>query len=123
MMRSILTICLTTLLALTALVSVAKAATFTFNMRNSQYYAVEVELYAQNRRHVWPGAGEVYYLDDGESKQIYISCQRGEKICYGAWISGDTETFWGVGKDNQNRCRNCCYTCNGRGTRLIDLTD
>lgn len=105
------------------LVTAAKAATFTFNMRNSQYYAVEVELYAQNRRHVWPGGGEVYYLDDGEEKQIYISCQRGEKICYGAWISGDTDTYWGVGKNNSHRCSNCCYTCNGRSSRAINLTD
>ena len=36
------------------------AADVTFIMQNSHEFAVEVELYSQDRNHVWPGNGQVY---------------------------------------------------------------
>ncbi len=95
----------------------------TFIMRNSHPNAVEVELYSQDREHVWPGGNEVYYLDDGETKEIPLSCRSGEKICYGAWVAGDKGTFWGTGPDNGERCTDCCYTCTGGETEEINLTE
>jgi hypothetical protein len=99
----------------------ALAAEVTFMMRNNHPNALEVELYSQDRNHVWPGGGEVYVLDDGETKQMSLSCKQGENICYGAWIKGDQETYWGVGPSNAQSCTDCCYTCTGGETETIDL--
>ncbi len=105
------------------LVGPAAAEEVTFVMNNGHTYAVEVELYSQDRDHVWPGGGQVYLLDDGETKTMPLSCQAGETICYGAWISGDKGTYWGVGPDNSQTCENCCYTCEGGNTEEINLVE
>ena len=99
------------------------AADVTFIMQNSHEFAVEVELYSQDRNHVWPGNGQVYYLDDGEQKQMSLGCEEGELICYGAWVSGDEGTYWGVGPGNAEDCDDCCYTCEGGMTETIDLVE
>jgi hypothetical protein len=101
----------------------AFAADVTFMMKNNHPNAVEVELYSQDRSHVWPGDGQVYILDDGETKQMPLSCEEGEKICYGAWIQGDQETYWGVGPGSKQACDDCCYTCTGGATETIDLVE
>jgi hypothetical protein len=101
----------------------ARAADVTFMMQNNHPNAVEVELYSQDRDHVWPGKGEVFVLDDGETKQMPLSCKEGEKICYGAWIQGDRDTYWGVGPDNKESCDDCCYTCTGGETETINLDE
>jgi hypothetical protein len=92
-----------------------------FIMRNEHPNAIELELYGQSRDHIWPGNDEVYLLDDGETKEISLSCESGESICYGAWISGDQSTFWGVGPGNKDTCTNCCYVCTGGETEEIRL--
>lgn len=107
--------------AVVAAPSVSLASDVTFVMRNSHPNALEVELYSQDRDHVWPGGNQVYYLDDGETKTMPLACEEGETICYGAWISGDKGTYWGVGPDNSENCDNCCYTCTGGETEEIDL--
>ena len=56
------------ILALVAAAGFAAAADVTFVMNNQHPNAVEVELYSQDRDHVWPGGGEAYLLDDGETK-------------------------------------------------------
>jgi hypothetical protein len=101
----------------------ASAADVTFMMRNNHPNAVEVELYSQDRDHVWPGNGEIYSLDDGETKQMPLSCEEGERICYGAWVAGDRDTYWGVGPGNTQACDDCCYTCTGGNTETIDLVE
>jgi hypothetical protein len=108
-----------------ALLTLASSAVFaadvTFVMRNEHPNAVEVELYSQDRDHVWPGNDEVYMLDDGETKTMSLACEEGESICYGAWISGDEDTYWGVGPNNSQRCEDCCYTCTGGETEQVNL--
>ena len=101
----------------------AIAADVTFLMNNSHQYAVEVELYSQDRNHVWPGGGQVYYLDDGETKAMPLACEEGETICYGAWVSGDVGTYWGVGPGDQDACEDCCYVCEGGMTEEINLVE
>jgi hypothetical protein len=101
----------------------ANAGDVTFVMRNSHPYAVELELYSQDRNHLWPGNNQVYYLDDGETKQVPLSCMEGETICYGAWVSGDQGTYWGVGPNNAESCDDCCYVCEGGETEEIDLVE
>lgn len=101
----------------------ASAGEVTFVMRNSHAYAVELELYSQDRNHVWPGNNQVYFLDDGETKQVPLSCREGETICYGAWVSGDKGTYWGVGPDDGETCEDCCYICTGGETEEIELVE
>lgn len=108
-------------LAALAFTTTAFAGDVTFVMNNHHPNAVEVQLYSQSRDHVWPSADEVYLLDDGETKTMSLACEDGESICYGAWISGDQNTYWGVGPNMAQSCDNCCYTCQGGETEQINL--
>ncbi|RUX24856.1 hypothetical protein EOA13_29375 [Mesorhizobium sp. M7A.F.Ca.US.011.01.1.1] len=99
----------------------AQADDVTFAIKNSHPNAMRVELYSQDRDYVWPGEDKDYFLDDGETKQLPISCNAGESICYGAWVDGDEGTYWGVGPGNTEKCEDCCYTCNGGETEEIEL--
>jgi hypothetical protein len=101
----------------------AYAADITFVIRNNHPYAVRVELYSQNRNHVWPGGGSDFYLDDGEAREMPLSCMTGEQICYGAWLDGDEDTYWGVGPGNTEACDDCCYVCQGGMTEEIVLEE
>ncbi len=111
------------LASLAGIAAPAFAEDVTFVMRNHHEYAVEVELYSQDRDHVWPGGNQVYYLDDGETQQMPLSCEAGETICYGAWVSGDQGTYWGVGPNDQDGCEGCCYVCEGGMTEEINLVE
>ena len=101
----------------------AHAGDVTFQIKNNHPNAMRLELYSQDRDYVWPGNGKDFYLDDGETKSLPISCNEGESICYGAWVDGDESTYWGVGPNNKQTCDNCCYTCSGGETEEIDLEE
>ena len=106
----------------TAPVTSAHAETMQWRFRSEHPKVVDVELYSETRRgHVWPGNNKIYVLDDYSTKTITISCRPGEKICYGAWVRNRERSYWGVGYNNRNSCRNCCYTCNGGQTKVIVL--
>ena len=109
------------LCALAGLAGPALAEEVTFVMNNHHPNAVEVQLYSDSRDYVWPSNDEVYLLDDGETKTMTIECEADEQICYGAWISGDQSTYWGVGPGKTQKCDNCCYTCQGGNTEQINL--
>lgn len=98
-----------------------KAATLRWNFRNQSGRRVEFQLYSQRRNWVWPRANRVYVLPDARLYVTDISCQPNEKICFGAWVAGNTNRFWGVGYSNSQSCPNCCYICGGGQTRLIRL--
>jgi len=109
----------TVLMALPGSVS---AETLLWKFRSEHPKIVDVELYSDTRRnHVWPGNDRIYVLDDYSTKTINITCRRGEKICYGAWVRNRTGTYWGVGYKNRNSCKRCCYTCDGGQTKVIVL--
>ncbi|TGV79032.1 hypothetical protein EN788_66205, partial [Mesorhizobium sp. M2D.F.Ca.ET.145.01.1.1] len=59
-------------------VPAAHAGDVTFAVKNSHPNAMRLELYSQDRDYVWPGDGKDFYLDDGETKQLPISCNEGE---------------------------------------------
>jgi hypothetical protein len=46
-------------------------------------------------------------------KQEALACKAGNKLCWGAWVSG---TYWGCGQSCQKTCSSCCYTC---GSQLV----
>lgn len=104
-------------------VSIAQGETLTWQMRSYHRNAVEVQFYSQNRNHMWPSSGRVYALDDYKVHTFRISCVQGEKICYGAWVAGDSTSYWGAGKGGKHGCNDCCYTCNGGTTPIRNLNE
>jgi hypothetical protein len=99
----------------------ATAEELTFRFRNDHKNIVNVELYSDDRNHVWPGNNEVYTLTDGRPKDVHIACQRGEKICYGAWVKGTESASWGTGRGGKGECKSCCYSCDGGETPILVL--
>ena len=101
----------------------AQADNLTFKVQSSSDYELRMAFYSTSRSAYWPGGGKSYRLDDYEVKNIKLSCQRNERICYGAWEEG-SDRHWGVGQAREFGCSNCCYTCRGNTTTsLINLTD
>jgi hypothetical protein len=89
----------------------ALAENMTWTMTSDYRYKVQVEFYSQNRNTAWPGGGTVYTLNDYSPHKFSLACRGGEKICYGAWATGDAGTYWGVGINNKHACKSCCAVC------------
>ena len=101
-----------------------QAETETWQIRSSYPYKIQLEFYSMDRRGVaWPGGGRAFPLDDSQSKPFTLNCQSGERICYGAWVTGVGRKYWGVGANNRHGCTDCCWTCGRKGKpRAINLT-
>ncbi|WP_372887148.1 hypothetical protein [Shimia sp.] len=112
-----------TTLALIALLPTApaQAESFLFAVRSDYPYIVHIAFYSDDRNWVWPNGDEVYVLDDSRVHDFSLTCQYGEKICYGAWPKGSHKTYWGVGPDRSQRCSDCCYYCQGGESGVIVL--
>lgn len=98
------------------------ASTCTFQISSDYPYTLHLKFYSQTRNVVWPGRHEVYVIDDYRLHTYRLSCQYGEKICYGAWSSGDKSTYWGIGQNNQS-CSSCCAICGSGDIRPVNLTN
>lgn len=92
-----------------------------WRVRNRHSYAVELRFYSKTRNAVWPGAGKVWVLRDEDVHRYTLDCQPGEKICYGAWVSGRSSTYWGVGQSGNDGCGSCCFTCSNQVTPIMNL--
>ncbi len=101
----------------------ARAESLTWNIRSDHPNAVSLEFYSEDGNTSWPGAGDVYVLDDNEDHAFPLQCRLGERICYGAWVRGDETQFWGVGVNGSQFCESCCYQCDGGETPLIVITE
>lgn len=66
-----------------------------------------------NHRVAWPGGDQAYSLPPHERAEKSLNCWRGQKICYGAWVKGDDNQYWGAGNDNSQHCDDCCFRCVG----------
>lgn len=95
----------------------------TFFMKNSITRGVALELSSRDRDQLWPGGDKVYFLEAGERKSVPIECRAGETLCYGAWVVGDTQSFWGIGPDRDRSCSDCCHVCTAKTTRTIDIVE
>jgi hypothetical protein len=89
----------------------AQADEMTWTITSKYQYKVQVAFYSRTRSHLWPANGQAWGLDDYAPHQFTLSCNAGEKICYGAWATGDATTYWGVGLDGKQYCSNCCSIC------------
>lgn len=91
----------------------AQDSTLTFKMKSNHPNKVQVEFYAQSRKHAWPGSTRAYNLDDSQFHTFTLNCRKGEKICYGAWVTGNQKRYWCVGLNDRYTCTGCCSTCDG----------
>jgi hypothetical protein len=82
----------------------------TFGFVNSTRYKVYVKMFSKSRTWVWPSSTTSWPLDDSEEHNFRLTCEVGEKICFGAfWADGRS---WGVGRYGRDGCTQCCLTCN-----------
>jgi hypothetical protein len=87
-----------------------------FRFRNRSGSSIGVAFYSETRRWCWPACDRHYPIHNGEEKTYHLNCQLNERICWGAWNLSDSDTYWGAGMGNSERCQRCCYVCNGRPT-------
>jgi hypothetical protein len=99
--------------------SSARADSMTWQLRSYSPNAVEVKFFSQNRKAVWPSATTHYDIKDYKVHSFKLSCLAGEKICYGAGVSGNLRRYWGMSTDGKQRCTNCCFTCGGDTTTSV----
>lgn len=93
-----------------------------FALRSSYQYRVQASFYSQNRNHEWPGEGRAYDLNDSQLHKYRLSCRPGEKVCFGAWATGNASTYWGVGPDDKHGCQGCCAVCGSTTVHGHNLT-
>jgi hypothetical protein len=95
------------------LVSVpAKSEVYTFKVRSLHPNAVQIKFYSQARKgHQWPTSKTAWDLKDDETHALSMTCNRNEKICWGAWVKGGGRPEWGAGVGGTDGCKNCCFTC------------
>ena len=91
----------------------AAAESMAWKVKSNYKYKVQVAFYSQTRKHEWPGGGEAYDVNDFADHDYTIACNNGEKICLGAWATGNASKYWGVGFRDKHGCKGCCYICGG----------
>jgi hypothetical protein len=99
----------------------AAAETVTFQVKSMSQDKVQIQFFSQDRRHRWPSVDRAYNLNDYDEHDFKLSCIRDERICYGAWVTGNSGRYWGVGSEGKSSCERCCYKCRGGETRHIVL--
>ncbi len=87
------------------------AAELVWRIKSEHPNVVSLEFYSQDRNHVWPGDGDIYVIEDWKTHSYSLSCNYGEKICYGAWVRNDSDSYWGAGFDGDQACDTCCAVC------------
>jgi hypothetical protein len=80
-------------------------------MRALDRVAVHVNFHAKQRKWQWPGGGKVYTIKDSQFHTFRITCNPGEKICYGAGRGGNYAKYWGTGISGRGGCSSCCMEC------------
>lgn len=105
------------------LVSFAAHAENLYWSLSKQYSGtISVSFYSEGRNHEWPGNGQVWLLErDTQRYTFNLSCNRGENICFGAWVRGNPDIYWGVGKDRRFSCQKCCHVCNGSTVQNVNF--
>ncbi len=67
-----------------------------FRVTSNHPNKVQISYYSQTRRgQSWPGGDQAYSLNDSLAHSHVLSCNAGEKICYGAWVTGQSSPYWG----------------------------
>lgn len=109
---------------------VASAAEMTFQLINNTDRAVNLRLFSKSDSHQqWPSKTKAYSLrPENAVQQLKITCEEGEQICWGAWMTvqsvsgpitgqdGQRATHTnrysgGVGERGAKSCDHCCHIC------------
>ena len=99
----------------------ARETTLTVEVRNLDPNTVELGFYSQTRQgHAWPGGDQVFLISDNQPHSYKFSCQRGEKICFGAWRRGNPRSYWASGYQAREGCSNCCLQCGSQHTYTLN---
>ena len=83
----------------------------TWTVKSMYQYKVQIAFYARERNHEWPGNGQAWDLNDYNNHTYTLNCRQGEKVCFGAWVTGNSSKFWGVGFGGKQGCPSCCFFC------------
>lgn len=76
--------------------------------------SIRYRFFTADASRVWPSGGEYWYTEQtGESYDQGLSCQTGQKVCYGAW-QPNSNISWGAGPNGTLSCDSCCRTCDGK---------
>jgi hypothetical protein len=80
----------------------------TFVITNRASYTQQLKFFSQ--RNVWPGSDRAYVLNTRAPTPFRLSCEPGERICYGAFYRNNS-TSWGAGQYGEKSCASCCLVC------------
>src|ERR1700676_5265246 len=89
----------------------AHAANVQFHILNSSPYNIQVRFFSKTRGVTWPGPHSGWNQNDHAVHDYNLSCNPGERICYGAWSMPNLADKWGVGVDSKLKYKKCCGTC------------
>jgi hypothetical protein len=122
-MRNLLTAIFSVLLIALAGTEPAQSGDATFRLTNNARFSVMVKVFSQSRHWEWPATTRHWTLDDSAEHDFRLSCQDGEKMCYGGSFTTDDKTHWGVGYKGDKSCQGCCITCGSNVTHGWSLVD
>lgn len=108
----------------------ASAAEMTFQIVNNTDRPLSMKLFSRAESHQeWPSKTKAFSVrPDAKPQQLQITCEEGEQICWGAWVtvqtvSGEivgangqratrTSKFtFGAGERGLRECEKCCHIC------------
>jgi hypothetical protein len=96
----------------------AQSDVYTFKVQSLHPNAVQIKFYSQMRKgHQWPTSKTAWDLADDEPHALGMTCNRNEKICWGAWVKGNGRPEWGAGTGGTDACRTCCFICRNGETQ------
>lgn len=119
------------------------AAEMTFQLINDSDRPLSLKLFSRAESHQqWPSKTKAYSIrPDAAVQQLKITCEEGEEICWGAWVtvqevSGEmqgtdgkrstrtTRYTAGTGERGTRPCERCCHICkDGALTPVSALRD
>ncbi len=89
----------------------ASAGTLDWRIKSEYRYIVYVRFFSDKYNRSWPGGDEAYVLKDSNNHLMRLSCESGEKICFGGFTDNESGSEWGVGRYGDSGCEKCCRTC------------
>jgi hypothetical protein len=122
MRRLLMTVLLFPLLIVMGAATPAWSTDETFKLTAHGNFSVMIKFYSQTRHWIWPGATQHWTLSDTAQHDFKLSCNSGEKICYGGSYTTDDKVYWGVGYKGDKPCTDCCLTCDN-GSHSWTLND
>ena len=105
------------------------SAEMTFQLINDTDRSLNLKLFSRGEsRQQWPSRTKAFAIrPDAAAQQIKITCEEGEQICWGAWmtvqnVSGEVGAGGqratvikgytaGAGERGQRSCERCCHVC------------